>query len=136
MQKENGDTIMKFYTQYDNISIPTNSGNEIIEIKEKRTNPITGEITFEITGKRNIYQEIQEASIGASLEEQIQKLLDEDTEITEQQYLDTTSIPEHFTEREELKNNNFEKIKKLEEELKKAKEKLEENENEKKQNAT
>lgn len=134
MQKENGDTIMKFYTQYNNISIPTNAGNEIIEIKEKRTNPITGEITFVITGKRNIYQEIQEASIGASLEEQIQKLLNEDTEITEHQYLDTTTIPEYFTEREELKNTNFEKIKKLEEELKKAKEKIEENNNDKKPN--
>lgn len=125
---------MKFYTQYDNISVPTNAGTEIIEIKERRTNPITKEITFKITGKRNIYQEIQEASIGASLEEQIQKLLNEDTEITEQQYLDTTSIPEHFTEREELKNNNFEKIQKLEKELQEAKNKLKENNNDKKQN--
>lgn len=134
MQKENGDTIMKFYTQYNNISIPTNAGTEIIEIKEKRTNPITGEITFETTGKRNIYQEIQEASIGASLEEQIQKLLNEDIEITEHQYLDTTTIPEHFIEREELKNKNFEKIQKLEKELQEAKDKLKENNNDKKPN--
>lgn len=136
MQKENGTTITRFHNQYNNISKPTNAGNEIIEIIEKRTNPITGEITFKKTGERNIYQEIQEASIGASLEEQIKKLLAEEIEQNEMQYIDTTSIPNNFIEKEELKNNNYEKIIKLEKELKEAKEKLQENENEKKQITT
>lgn len=112
---------MKFATQYNNTSNPTNAGSPIIEIIERRTNPITGEITFKKTGERNIYEEIQEASIGASLEEQIQQLLNEDIEPIEQQYLDTTSIPEHFTDREELKKQNYEKIQKLEKELEEAK---------------
>lgn len=95
---------MAFFTQYNNITKPTIAGEEETTEYQRIQNEKTKEWTLKPIGKRNIYNEIQEAGIGSSLKEMIIKYQNDeiDTFGNEQNnYIDTTTIPNNKIEYEE-----------------------------------
>lgn len=117
---------MKFHTQYNNKITPTNAGQEETTEYQRIQNEHTKEWKLKAIGKRNIYNEIQEAGIGTSLKEMIIKYQnDEIDEIGTNQnnYIDTTTLPENKIDFEEHIRNleqqiNETKIKIKDQELK------------------
>lgn len=115
---------MKFHTQYNNKRTPTNAGKEEFEEYQRIQNEHTKEWTLKAIGKRNIYNEIQEAGIGTSLKEMIIKYQnDEIDEIGTNQnnYIDTTTLPENKIDFEEH-------IRNLEQQINETKNKIKEQE--------
>lgn len=122
---------MKFYTQYNNISQPSNPGEKEIQeySREKR-----GDNTWKIfkTHKRNIYNEIQEAGEGIALKDMIEKY--EQGYIPNlnikpnDNYIDTTGISNNYIENHNNINNHNKMLTEINKRLKEL-EKQKENEN-------
>lgn len=115
---------MKLHTQYNNKKTPTNAGNEEITEYQRIQNEHTKEWTLLPIGKRNIYNEIQEAGIGTSLKEIITKYQNNEIDTLENNqnnYIDTTTLPENKIDFEEH-------IKNLEQQINETKNKIKEQE--------
>lgn len=115
---------MGFFTQYNNKIIPTTAGEEETTEYQRVLNEKTKEWTLKPIGKRNIYNEIQEAGIGSSLKEMIIKYQNDEIDTFENRtssYIDTTTIPENKIEYEEH-------IKNLEQQINETKNKIKEQE--------
>lgn len=118
----------KCYNQDNNISNHTKSGEKTQPQYKKKLNPQTNKYDIYIEKIINIYDEIQEASIGTTLTEMIQKYNGDELLVTEtinknktNIYLDTTDIKTNIIEKENDRHINAEKIKKLNQELEKTK---------------
>lgn len=120
---------MKFHTQYNNKITPTNAGKEEITEYQRIQNEHTKEWKLKPIGKRNIYNEIQEAGIGTSLKEMITKYQNDEIDQlgnNQNNYIDTTTIPENKIDFEEH-------IKNLEKQINETKNKIKEQEQKTKQ---
>lgn len=128
----------KYYNEENNPVNYTNCGTTHQDVYAKKLDTTTNTYKIYIKETIAIYDKIQEASIGTTLQELIAKYGTEEqliTEITttELPYLDTRDIPEQKIQKDIFKKEIQEKINKLNEELKKQQEKLENPEPEKKQ---
>lgn len=115
---------MKFHTQYNNKRTPTNSGEEETTEYQRTQNEHTKEWKLKEIGKRNIYNEIQEAGIGTSLKEMIIKYQNNEIDeigTNQKNYIDTTKLPENKIDFEEH-------IKNLEQQINETKNKIKEQE--------
>lgn len=115
---------MAFFTQYNNITKPTIAGEEETTEYQRIQNEKTKEWTLKPIGKRNIYNEIQEAGIGSSLKEMIIKYQNDEIETfgnEQNNYIDTTTIPNNKIEYEEH-------IRNLEQQINETKNKIKEQE--------
>lgn len=114
------------YNQDNNISSPTKSGEKTQPQYKKKLNPQTNKYDIYIEKIINIYDEIQEASIGTTLTEMIQKYNGDELLVTEtinknktNIYLDTTKIKTNIIEKENERHENINKIEKLKKQLEK-----------------
>lgn len=122
-RKERRKAMPKFYTQYNNYSKPSIPGEAETTEYMRKTDAVTGEIKIIKTGKRNIYNEIQEAGIGITLKEIISKYENNEIPETDRPYLDITDTPTDRAELQRMINTAEANLKKLKEY--KAKEKTE-----------
>lgn len=126
----------KYYNEDNNPINYTNCGTTHQDVYAKKLDTTTNTYKIYIKETIAIYDKIQEASIGTTLQELIAKYGTEEqliTEIntTEMPFLDTTEVPESKIQKEIFKQEIQEKIKKLNDEIKKQQEKLEKPEPEK-----
>lgn len=115
---------MKFHTQYNNKRTPTNAGQEETIEYQRIQNEHTKEWKLKEIGKRNIYNEIQEAGIGTSLKEIITKYQNDEIDQlgnNQKNYIDTTTLPENKIDFEEH-------IRNLEQQINETKNKIKEQE--------
>lgn len=115
---------MKFHTQYNNKRTPTNAGQEETTEYQRIQNEHTKEWKLKEIGKRNIYNEIQEAGIGNSLKEIITKYQNNEIDTlgdNKNNYINTTTLPENKIDFEEH-------IKNLENQINETKNKIKEQE--------
>lgn len=120
----------KFYNEDNNPVVYTNCGTTHQDVYARKLDTTNNTYKIYIKETIAIYDKIQEASIGTTLQELIAKYGTEEqliTEIntTELPYLDTTSIPTEKINKEIFRTEIQEKIKKLNEEIKNQQEKLE-----------
>lgn len=63
----------KIYKEFENVSVPTESGKAEYKVYERIINKDTGEVSLRVSKVANMYNEIQEAGVGTTLNEMIDK---------------------------------------------------------------
>lgn len=63
----------KIYKEFENVSVPSESGKAEYKIYKRVINKDTGEVSLQISKVANMYNEIQEAGVGTTLNEMIDK---------------------------------------------------------------
>jgi hypothetical protein len=91
----------KIYSEYNNVSVPSESGTSEYGVYERFVNKDTGEVSLRLVKKMDRYSDIQEAAIGTTLQELIAKY--ESGEIVDfnfrqGQYLDLSKLPSSVME--------------------------------------
>lgn len=86
----------KIYSEFNNVSVSSVSGDSEYGVYERYVNKNTGEVTLRLVKKLDLYSEIQEAGVGITLNEIIAKY--ESGEIVDfnfrqGQYLDLSELP-------------------------------------------
>lgn len=113
------DIVPKFNTQWNHKQIITTSGDKFQTIYGRKRNHNTETWEIYIKDTIPIYEEIQEASEGASLKEMILKYGENEiiSRQKEWQGLDTTQVPIHKLEKLNLMKSNEKEISKKMEKL-------------------
>lgn len=63
----------KIYKEFENVSIPSDSGKAEYKIYERVVSKDTGEVSLRVSKVANMYNEIQEAGVGTTLNEMIDR---------------------------------------------------------------
>ncbi|WP_338967387.1 hypothetical protein [Spiroplasma endosymbiont of Lonchoptera lutea] len=63
----------KIYKEFENVSIPSESGKAEYKIYERVISKDTGKVSLRVSKEANMYNEIQEAGVGTTLNEMIDK---------------------------------------------------------------
>lgn len=126
-----------YYSVADNVSKYSNPGNSFYPNYERVVNS-EGQVYVKQIGGYDLYDEIQEAGVGVTLKEMLQKYDTSDVvEMTNSGnfgYVDTTDIPGNAIELKDYIDRNSDVIKQLQEynkELKEKQKELKEKEKEK-----
>lgn len=86
----------KVYTEHDNVSVPSESGKAEYDVYERFVDNKTGEVSLRVVKTLNRYDEIQEAGVGTTLQELIDKYESGevvDFNFRQGQYLDLSELP-------------------------------------------
>lgn len=86
----------KIYSEYNNVSDSSVSGDSLYNVYERVVNKNTGEVSLRLVKKLDRYSEIQEAGVGITLNEMIAKYESGeiiDFNFRQGQYLDLSELP-------------------------------------------
>lgn len=86
----------KIYSEFNNVSVSSVSGDSEYGVYERYVNKSTGEVTLRLVKKLDLYSEIQEAGVGITLNEIIAKYESGeimDFNFRQGQYLDLSELP-------------------------------------------
>lgn len=86
----------KIYSEYNNVSDSSVAGDSLYNVYERVINKNTGEVSLRVSKVLDLYNEIQEAGIGTTLQELIDKYESGevvDFNFRQGQYLDLSELP-------------------------------------------
>ncbi|UZQ29490.1 MAG: hypothetical protein OHM56_10000 [Spiroplasma phoeniceum] len=98
----------KIYSEYNNVSDSSVSGDSLYNVYERVVNKNTGEVSLIVNKVLDLYNEIQEAGIGTTLQELIDKYESGefvDFNFRQGQYLDLSELPSSAVETLNLLKN-------------------------------